>query len=858
MSLEKKGSITPHKPVRDESEDNKREHCHQFQTTLCRQVQHMKPPLKEVQRRDWLYNQQSSNSKHIRQTSRDPSTEVTHNSLKQGGKVRTGVQKANENYMENIYQKNQSKSRDPQQGGGNCSKIMVEGTVIKPLGFKASENQNKFSLLRAHRQTPLGSVHISRNPSDRHGPTAIDTPSQRLISIPEETVPDRRVTLDRTGFFPKEPIPKTVVINQIVNSIIAHGKQSFEKKTEPDDKHFNHNYKDSPNDRDRNEDPHCQGHFPGNSHNSPKEAICQFKQVAPKFKIKSLLKTPSKRPNVSTENLPILTDFEQSERPFSPVLLSSNTEIAAYQATFQALEKSVQRYLAAVPGGMLDNCDSNFAQLFGEVEDLRYHVLQRKDKPWKGLDVGESVGILGLALYAYDAKNFKSHRMIIHHLSATSVAGQLLLLQKVEESIFSSQERPIDEIFFKVRHRKTESGDYESLPKEIIDRLKPIGWKWKMVLNELEARYTIFWKKRDLDLFGPAIDICHESFKVVFAGFLSNDPGIVFLNKRETTMESALCVDLMGFFGHAFKEKLFPTEKTSQHRLITSSSLMIKSQVDDMSSHDQQSHIDVATPKEKRKLLGSESCRNHSKSNQAQEEVAADQAGDGKDDIMLYDYTEVKQIDNSPQLANELEVIFKSKARDKHLKKLHFQTQNRYLSLLSTFRLAVRLPKTAVRTEFLNNKTLHLIRIQFFSKIESGFNENTVFLVNTLDPNFKLFITKADLNGSDENFRRGSQQLENKLNTFDDGPFESGCIWVPQFQKASIFDYFGQEDDVRSFCKFDLSLSHAIGSNSILSSPKPTDVKLRNDYLMGVVKINPEQSRLSLLATFKIAKTNFI
>ena len=226
---------------------------------------------------------------------------------------------------------------------------------------------------------------------------------------------------------------------------------------------------------------------------------------------------------------------------------------------------------------------------------------------------------------------------------------------------------------------------------------------------------------------------------------------------------------------------------------------------------------------------------------------------------MLFEYADIKQIDNAPQLTSEIESIFKSKIRDKHLKKLHFQTQTRYLSILATFRLAVRLPQIAVRNEMINGRTIRLIRLPFFSKIEECFGSSPAYLVNTLDPNFKLFVAKSDLGITEDAFRLHADDFENRLNSIDEEPVESaGFVWVPQFMRASIFDFFGQQDDTKSFFKFELSLSHEIGDNSILCNPRPNDMKIKNDYLLGIVRLNSEQSRLSLLATFKIAKTNFI
>jgi len=874
MSFDKKGSITPHKHLRDESDDLRRDQYLSFQPQFSR-PSYIGKLNKRDTRREWQAKHPTHSKLHYK-ASRESSTETIHISNKAHlqSKARLGT-RVNENCVENNFSKTQSKSREPQNSELASSKMFVEGTIIKPFDSKANEthNQHKFSLLRVQRQAKVGSLHFNRENPSRHSQMTVETPSERMLSIPEETL-DGRSTIDKFGFMLKDPLPKTTEINQIVSNIIATSKHNFDRKCDPEvinqprGQRNVQDIKGSPLSREIT-DARIQTNL---YHDS---TAMHTRQIVPKFKIKSMLRTPSKRPNYSSENLPPCIDEESESKEL--ILSSENSELAAFQTTFASFAKSIASYLLSVPAEIIDNCNSEIAKLFCEIDDLRYFVLHLKNNPWKGPEMSgaSSANIHGLGLFAYDFKNFKSHRMVIHHLSAVSIPAQLIILQKLEQSIFGSKERPIDEIFFKVRHKRNLSGEYESIAKAILDRMKSLGWKWKMVLNELDARYTVFWKKRDVEIYGQATDICQESFKTIFTGFLSNDPGLVFLNKRDGSTESVLCAELMDFFAKAFQEKLTPTEKNSASRVITSSSILIKSQIDDMpglnrldrprsdlsapkSSNDCVSQNDHPTPND-RKSLGAESCRLRIENNLNNEEPAREDPVISVDDAMLFEYTDIKQVDNAPQLTSDIESIFRSKMRDKHLKKLHFQTQSRYLSILATFRLAVRLPQLAVRNEIINGRTVRLIRLPFFSKIEESFGSNPAFLVNTLDPNFKLFVAKCDLGISEDALRSYTRTLEEKLNSMDEEPLDSaGFVWVPQFMRASIFDFFGQHDDIKSFFKFELTLSHEIGSNSILCNPRPTDLKIKNDYFLGIVKLNSQQSRLSLLATFKICKANFI
>lgn len=74
-----------------------------------------------------------------------------------------------------------------------------------------------------------------------------------------------------------------------------------------------------------------------------------------------------------------------------------------------------------------------------------------------------------------------------------------------------------------------------------------------MVINEPESRFTVFWKKWDINLYGLPKDMCQESFWLIFSNFISTDKNLVFLNKRENSEESVFYNDIFNFFKWQFK-----------------------------------------------------------------------------------------------------------------------------------------------------------------------------------------------------------------------------------------------------------------------------------------------------------------
>jgi hypothetical protein len=478
---------------------------------------------------------------------------------------------------------------------------------------------------------------------------------------------------------------------------------------------------------------------------------------------------------------------------------------------------------------------------------------------------------LGIALFSFDLGNFKTQRVLVHHVSVLHDDLLMHFLGLLETEIYTRFDRPIDEVFIKLKHKK-EGAEYMPVPRPFIERLKGVGWKWKMVNNETDARYTIFWTKRNPQTHGEAHSKCVEPFRFIFCGFISDDPDLVFLNKREINPESFLCAELMSYFGRVYQEHCDNGGKSSENKSIRSS-ILIKSQAEGFYvPPSQEEPISTNRPPKTSTEIGIDNINSSdallktlNTSIKEGEEVddshrSSPPRNTNPDDPILSEYTERLPLDNSRSLVAEIERIFDSKLRDKHLKKIHFQTGLLHRSLLSTFRLALRLPAVARTHDTIGSVSYRFIRLNYLCRLASPNLSEHVYLINSLDPNFKLLILRADSSSCEIGLQ---ESLRNLVNTFEDPvvhpeePDNSGHIWIPQCKRASIFEYVGCQSKRQTFCKFEVQMSLSMSDDAVTPAAGPEDIRLKGDFVTGILRIDSHTGRLGLLASFRMAKTNF-
>lgn len=68
--------------------------------------------------------------------------------------------------------------------------------------------------------------------------------------------------------------------------------------------------------------------------------------------------------------------------------------------------------------------------------------------------------------------------------------------------------------------------------------------------------------------------------------------------------------------------------------------------------------------------------------------------------------------------------------------------------MLSFFKLALWLSKLQTWDEKIGLWSFKLIWLEYFAKLDGAFMGNNVFLINTIDPNFKFFISKIETGSS--------------------------------------------------------------------------------------------------------------
>lgn len=588
------------------------------------------------------------------------------------------------------------------------------------------------------------------------------------------------------------------------------------------------------------------------------------------FKIKSLLRTPTRLQNdINTQEIASksknITNLEE-------VIIKS------FPVTFFTLNKIYQNYIENDVEQANVFFETKLETIITKNDDVRYKFLISKTENLADSLTG--IPILGVALYSFDTNNFKTQRMLVHHISAINNELLLKLVSLLQESIFKNKDRFVEEIFLKLKHKKN-NGEYESIPKVFLDQMKTIGWKWKMVMNELDGRFTILWNKRTMDTPNEMEIKCVEPFKFIFCGFISNDPDLVFLNKKEINSETILCSDLMRYFGRLYDESLDPSIKQSESRTIRSS-LLIKSQVEDFRESDfktrpQEDHkknnMMVNSIRKKNQNYQEEDDKLMRTFDNLEQQRCDDSIIAGKqdktptrpieiDEEILADYTQKQKIDNSRLLLLEIGKIFDSKLRDKHLKKIHFQTAIRFHSILNTFRLALRLPSIMSRVENWNSQNIKMMRLSYFYRLDPKEKDNSLFFINSLDPNFKLLVCRFDGSLDEITLQQNLKNTIESLNESSTGMnFEdhesSGFLWIPQCKKSSMFEFVGDEKNRKMFCKFEIHLGQQSGDDLIQGVVHHHDLRIKSEYLLGILKIDVESNKLNLIANFKMLKSNF-
>ena len=105
----------------------------------------------------------------------------------------------------------------------------------------------------------------------------------------------------------------------------------------------------------------------------------------------------------------------------------------------------------------------------------------------------------GIAFWNKDLTHEKYTKIVIERVFLLSPTNHKLkvFLNKIQELVFENQNHQI-EIYYSLEHKKI-NNEFDKPQKELVQELKSIGWRWKMILNLEENRYTIFAIKNNKD-----------------------------------------------------------------------------------------------------------------------------------------------------------------------------------------------------------------------------------------------------------------------------------------------------------------------------------------------------------------------
>lgn len=256
-----------------------------------------------------------------------------------------------------------------------------------------------------------------------------------------------------------------------------------------------------------------------------------------KFNLSSKKKMVSRQKRIGNCDTPIDIEEESSQNNFSARELSGETRsqpktylddqelfservsLSEFQKFFlevSAKYKDVWPQLSStcLETGLSKSCSLGYKLLVPKSVKKFEHALLHSLK--------------GLAVFYFDEENYKGNRVVIENLLVADFEAASVLLTGLENFLTSDYNPRPEEIFLKLKHTVV-SGEFVPPPKEFTERLRGAGYKWKMVENGLEARFTVLAKKY-ADVDGSTS--CPNDFQLRQVNFMTTDPQVCFMKGR--------------------------------------------------------------------------------------------------------------------------------------------------------------------------------------------------------------------------------------------------------------------------------------------------------------------------------------
>lgn len=162
------------------------------------------------------------------------------------------------------------------------------------------------------------------------------------------------------------------------------------------------------------------------------------------------------------------------------------------------------------------------SSIFEEDLDVQYGLLVEENQ-LQDEDLNRMVPS-GIAFWQSDFESNRKNRVILRKLFLLypTIEKLVFFITRVREVVFS---RGMEEILYYHEHEKV-GGEFQKPDKALTDCLRQSGWKWKMVLNLQNVRYTVF---SALNQHMSAVD---SHFQLLMANLISYQQAVSMSNSK--------------------------------------------------------------------------------------------------------------------------------------------------------------------------------------------------------------------------------------------------------------------------------------------------------------------------------------
>ena len=435
--------------------------------------------------------------------------------------------------------------------------------------------------------------------------------------------------------------------------------------------------------------------------------------------------------------------------------------------------------------------------LFKKKIEWFYSILIKKEN--NNNDVKNFLPI-SIAIWNLDLKNSRTNRILLEKVFLLNKNEDLLkyFLDLLTKKIFSNNKIYVDEIYWKLKHKKIE-GKFISPNREFIKNLKKnLLWKWKMVLNTDKERFTVLAK---VNLEKKLNQKDFSFVKIFISNLITYKEKIKIFNKRKIIKINFLREDISYYMLENFNESL-----KFQNEIKNEMEEILKKDIEMVKISDDQNLLTLFQQILKKKNLKDRNLKD-----------LCFQTIEPENCKLYYFLQNIRVV----PLITKNEIIYNKKikiSRIEYEKKI--KDKNIYFI-----------------------KTLdNYIKI-VIAKCEKSFNEERIY------KNISNLILQNLNNNLEET--ENSENLKKKFLWLPNFKISKNFSFNSE-EKKNIFS------DVKEFKKYDFNFEVPLIENRIVIKPDTNDKWIKSEFLFSIFKVDLENDKFVPVCFFKVSRKNFI